>query len=120
MKFSLALVAAVASVVSAAGSADLISQIPSCALECIQSAESGAGCGSGDYSCSCSKLSELTPIATECLLKGACEPSSMASALLISEMEAAFSLRISESGYKWTGPKALRRCEFGVTGKRLS
>ncbi|KAL1886987.1 hypothetical protein Cpir12675_006781 [Ceratocystis pirilliformis] len=73
MKFSLALIAAVASVVSAAGSADLISQIPSCALKCIQSAESGAGCGSGDYSCSCSKLSQLTPIATECLLKGACE-----------------------------------------------
>ncbi|KAI6362781.1 hypothetical protein MCOR25_006104 [Pyricularia grisea] len=64
MKFSIILAAAATAVV-----AQDLSNFPSCAVGCIQSAIASSGCGS-DESCQCgSKKAEISNAATPCLLE---------------------------------------------------
>ncbi|KFZ16857.1 hypothetical protein V502_04867 [Pseudogymnoascus sp. VKM F-4520 (FW-2644)] len=69
MRFSLALIAAVAAVTSVAAQdvASIVSQIPSCALTCIATAAAGQSCTITDYKCQCSKMSAIQASATGCV-----------------------------------------------------
>ena len=69
MRFSLALIAAVAAATSVAAQdiASIISQIPSCALTCIATASAGQSCAITDYKCQCSKMSAIQASATGCV-----------------------------------------------------
>jgi hypothetical protein len=58
----------------AASIADLVAQIPACAVTCVAEASTAAGCGITDYECQCGpKKEDITSGATPCVL-GACTP----------------------------------------------
>ncbi|ELR04839.1 hypothetical protein VC83_03658 [Pseudogymnoascus destructans] len=69
MRFSLALIAAVAAATSVAAQdvAGIVSQIPSCALTCIATASAGQSCAITDYACQCGKMSAIQASATPCV-----------------------------------------------------
>ncbi|KFY12979.1 hypothetical protein V491_06568, partial [Pseudogymnoascus sp. VKM F-3775] len=69
MRFSLALIAAVAAATSVAAQdvASIVAQIPSCAITCIATAATGQSCGITDYACQCSKMSAIQASATGCV-----------------------------------------------------
>ncbi|KFY06323.1 hypothetical protein V492_08076, partial [Pseudogymnoascus sp. VKM F-4246] len=75
MRFSLALIAAVAAATSVAAQdvAGIVSQIPSCALTCIATAAAGQSCSITDYKCQCSKMSAIQASATPCVTSK-CKP----------------------------------------------
>jgi hypothetical protein len=72
MRFSTAAVAAlVASVAYSQSIADLVAQIPSCAIVCLSTAATGAKCGLTDYACQCGPARDaITQSATPCVLAG--------------------------------------------------
>jgi hypothetical protein len=70
MKFSFAAVASLlASVAYSQTIASEVAQIPSCALSCLTTAITGAGCGLTDYACQCgSSKDAITKAATPCVV----------------------------------------------------
>ncbi|KFX97588.1 hypothetical protein O988_04772 [Pseudogymnoascus sp. VKM F-3808] len=75
MRFSLALIAAVAAATSVAAQdvAGIVAKIPSCALTCISTASAASNCQITDYSCQCGKMSAIQAAATPCVTKK-CKP----------------------------------------------
>ncbi|KFY20771.1 hypothetical protein V493_07623, partial [Pseudogymnoascus sp. VKM F-4281 (FW-2241)] len=75
MRFSLALIAAVAAATSVAAQdvAGIVSQIPSCALTCIATAAAANQCSITDYKCQCGKMSAIQASATPCVTSK-CKP----------------------------------------------
>ncbi|OBT49986.1 hypothetical protein VE04_10061 [Pseudogymnoascus sp. 24MN13] len=69
MRFSLALIAAVAAATSVAAPdvASIVSQIPSCTLTCVATASAGQNCAITDYACQCGKMSAIQTSATPCV-----------------------------------------------------
>ncbi len=78
MQFKTLFVAALAGFVAAQDINTLISEIPSCALTCLLTGASDAGCGTSDYACQCSNQSTIQTSAEPCLTK-ACSTSDIAS-----------------------------------------
>jgi hypothetical protein len=76
-----AAVAALAAIVSAQG----ISDLPSCSLQCIITGVTGTGCSVTDFKCACGKASQLTSSVTPCV-KSAC-PSAADQAKVITVLE---------------------------------
>jgi hypothetical protein len=76
MKFTYSAITAIlAAVAQAQSAADLTAEIPSCALTCLSTAITGAGCQISDTSCQCgSNKAAITTSATPCILK-ACSTS---------------------------------------------
>lgn len=70
MKFSIVAVASLfASVAYSQTIASEVAQIPSCALTCLTTAITGAGCGLSDYACQCGTAKDsITTSATPCVL----------------------------------------------------
>ena len=70
MKFSVVAVASLfASVAYSQTIASEVAQLPSCALTCLTTAITGAGCGVSDYACQCgSAKSSITSAATPCVV----------------------------------------------------
>ncbi|KAI0179477.1 hypothetical protein GGR52DRAFT_308142 [Hypoxylon sp. FL1284] len=56
-----------AAVVAADSVTDLVSQIPSCAKSCLDSASTKIGCSATDNRCQCTKLDDLTKEAISCV-----------------------------------------------------
>lgn len=70
MHISYALITALlTSAVSSQTVADLVSQIPSCALLCLATSSTAASCGLADYACQCGPArAAITTSATPCIL----------------------------------------------------
>ncbi|KAI1086564.1 hypothetical protein F5B19DRAFT_131349 [Rostrohypoxylon terebratum] len=67
MQFTTLALALFAAAVSAQSTAQLISQIPSCAKPCLDDASTKIGCSTTDTSCQCSKIDSLTTQAIGCV-----------------------------------------------------
>lgn len=50
--------------------ADLVSQLPQCALNCFQQAASDIGCSATDFTCLCANTSDLVSKVGPCVLLG--------------------------------------------------
>ncbi|KAF1354075.1 hypothetical protein EJ07DRAFT_86260, partial [Lizonia empirigonia] len=59
---------------AAFAAAQSIADLPTCSLECLVSAIGGLGCELTDFSCSCQKASELTPVVTPCVQTACTDP----------------------------------------------
>lgn len=62
MKYALSLAA-----VLAIATAQSVTDIPSCALQCVANGVTGVGCELTDFKCSCGKADQLTPAVTPCV-----------------------------------------------------
>lgn len=80
MKFAIATLV-LASVAYSQTIASEQAMLPSCALSCLETAITGAGCSVTDYNCQCNdKKNAITASATPCILK-ACSTSDALSTL---------------------------------------
>jgi len=70
MHFSYAVIVALLTcAVSSQNVADLVSQLPSCALLCLATSATAASCGLADYACQCgSARLAITNSATPCII----------------------------------------------------
>ena len=75
---ALSLFAAVAAAQSNSGNSTddslsgLVSQLPTCAIGCLESSAEGAGCGATDFSCLCNQKEFITNIGACVLLGNSC------------------------------------------------
>ncbi|ORY69079.1 uncharacterized protein BCR38DRAFT_521975 [Pseudomassariella vexata] len=83
MLFKTLAISAFAALATAASVSDLISELPSCSTDCLQSAATEAGCSETDYSCQCGKTTDIRAAALTCLAT-ACETSELLSVTTIS------------------------------------
>ncbi|KAF3058119.1 putative cfem domain-containing protein [Daldinia childiae] len=67
MQFKTLAIALFAAAVTAESLQELISQIPSCAKPCLDSASTKVGCSTTDNKCQCSKIDDLTKEAITCV-----------------------------------------------------
>lgn len=71
MQFSNAIIVAfLAATAYSQSVSDLVAEIPSCAVTCLATAASGAGCGIDDFECQCADIKAITAAATPCVLDG--------------------------------------------------
>ncbi|KAK1574179.1 uncharacterized protein LY79DRAFT_524421 [Colletotrichum navitas] len=54
------------------GLAGLVSQLPTCAVSCIERAASSIGCGATDFACLCKSQEKLISTLTPCVLTAGC------------------------------------------------
>ena len=81
MQFKTLLVSALVGVVAAQDIGTLVCEIPSCALTCLLTAGTSAGCDATDYKCQCSNASKIQSSAAPSLEK-ACTAQEISSMLL--------------------------------------
>jgi hypothetical protein len=55
------------SAITALVAAQGVANLPVCSFHCLSTAFSGLGCAAADFSCSCQKADQLTPIVTPCV-----------------------------------------------------
>ncbi|KAI2775672.1 hypothetical protein F4815DRAFT_450051 [Daldinia loculata] len=67
MQFKTLAIALFAAAVTAESLQELISEIPSCAKPCLDSASTKVGCSTTDNKCQCSKIDDLTQEAITCV-----------------------------------------------------
>ncbi|WQF88212.1 Putative extracellular membrane protein, CFEM [Colletotrichum destructivum] len=78
MKYTIVVSLLVASV--AAQTIDqLVEEIPTCAVTCIRDGAQAVNCDVTDFTCSCSKVGELTSSVVPCLATSGCNSSDQAS-----------------------------------------
>ncbi|TGO90307.1 hypothetical protein BPOR_0070g00180 [Botrytis porri] len=72
MQFTYAAISALlASVAYSQSIASEVAQLPSCALACLSTASSGAGCSIADFACQCGDAKDaITKSATSCIAAG--------------------------------------------------
>ncbi|KAI1327191.1 hypothetical protein F5Y16DRAFT_199619 [Xylariaceae sp. FL0255] len=69
MQIRTALTIVFATAATAQSIPQLVSQIPSCAVSCIDNAATSAGCSTTDYSCQCNKIETITSNSLPCVQK---------------------------------------------------
>ncbi|GKT90221.1 CFEM domain-containing protein [Colletotrichum tofieldiae] len=65
------------------GLPSLISQLPTCAISCLNTAASNIGCETTDFSCLCSSQDRLISSLTPCILTAGCSTDDIAKAARI-------------------------------------
>ncbi|KAH8879074.1 hypothetical protein GQ53DRAFT_834450 [Thozetella sp. PMI_491] len=71
MQFTLALAALFAGLVAADTDPNsIVAQVPSCAMTCLIRGAAAVGCGTVDYKCQCTHMTDLTQAVTPCLAQG--------------------------------------------------
>ncbi|KAF7954277.1 hypothetical protein EAE96_005406 [Botrytis aclada] len=99
MQFTYAAISALlASVAYSQSIASEVAQLPSCALACLSTASSGAGCSITDFACQCGDAKEaITKAATPCIAAG-CSASDTLNTQKITNQICALEASASSSG----------------------
>ena len=82
MQYAAVALAFFAAVAAADDIADLVTQLPACALPCFQAATGEIGCKDGDFACQCEKVDEFTKAVLPCVTKQ-CQPEDLGSTFFL-------------------------------------